>query len=188
MRIPATLLALSLSLTAMPAHADADTDHAKMMQQMVKGAHGQITEPGQSAFAAISEIVARLQGDPETDWSMVDIQALQSHLGDMDRVTLHTIVTVTPITGGAVFNVKGEDAAGHAAVRRMMLAHAPFLAAATGFAVAFENGPEGSQWKVTSDQPSGELQIRGLGFYGLLAVGGHHQAHHLAIATGQMMH
>ena len=35
------------------------------------------SEPGQSAFAAIQEIVAMLDSDPETDWSKVDIEALR---------------------------------------------------------------------------------------------------------------
>src|SRR5438046_3161300 len=40
-------------------------------------------EPGQSAFAAIQEIVALLEADPGTDWTKVDIEALRRHLVDM---------------------------------------------------------------------------------------------------------
>ncbi len=49
-------------------------------------------EPGQSAFAAIQEIVAILEADPETDWSRVNIEALRNHLADMDNVTLRADV------------------------------------------------------------------------------------------------
>jgi len=186
MKFSTALLALFLSLV--PAHADTSADHAKMMEEMMQGAAGQVTEPGQSAFAAIAEIVAKLRSDPATDWSKVDIAALQQHLADMDTVTLHSDVTVENVSGGAVFVVKGQDASGIAAVQRMMLAHAPFLQAETGFAVAAEANAQGGKWTVTSTQPGDEAQIRALGFYGLLATGGHHQMHHLAIATGQMMH
>ncbi len=31
------------------------------------------TEPGQAAFGAIQEIVGKLQADPQTDWSKVDV-------------------------------------------------------------------------------------------------------------------
>ena len=34
-------------------------------------------EAGQAAFAAIAEIVARLEADPMTDWSRVDLEALR---------------------------------------------------------------------------------------------------------------
>jgi hypothetical protein len=40
----------------------------------------QPTEPGQGAFAAIAEIIALLEADPNTDWSKVDITALREHL------------------------------------------------------------------------------------------------------------
>ena len=36
------------------------------------------TEAGQIAFAAIQEIVAILEADPQTDWSKVDIDARAS--------------------------------------------------------------------------------------------------------------
>ena len=186
MKFPAILLALFLGFA--PAFADTSVDHAKMMEEMMQGTAGQVTEPGQSAFAAIAEIVAKLRNDPGTDWSTVNIAALQQHLADMDTVTLHTDVTIENVNGGAAFTVKGRDASGIAAVQRMMLAHAPFLLAETGFAVAAEANAQGGKWTVTSQRPGDEAQIRALGFYGLLATGGHHQMHHLAIATGQMMH
>lgn len=50
-------------------------------------------ETGQSAFAAIQEIVAMLEADPKTDWSKVDIEALRQHLIDMNNVTLGAVVT-----------------------------------------------------------------------------------------------
>jgi hypothetical protein len=144
-------------------------------------------EPGQSAFAAIAEIVAILESDPQTDWSKVDIQALRDHLADMDKVTLHTQVTVKPITGGAEFAVAGDtDTA--TATQGMMQAHAPFLAEATGFDVETHLTADGAVWRVVSSKPADVTRIRRLGFYGLLATGAHHQAHHLAIARGMPVH
>lgn len=37
-------------------------------------------ETGQSAFAAIQEIVTKLEADPATDWSKIDIESLRQHL------------------------------------------------------------------------------------------------------------
>jgi len=60
-------------------------------------------EVGQSAFAAIAEIVLILQADTGTDWETVDIAALRTHLVDMDAVTLHAEVVASSVDGGAQF-------------------------------------------------------------------------------------
>ena len=44
-------------------------------------------EAGQSAFAAVREIVGILEADPATDWSKVDVEALRRHLIDMMQAT-----------------------------------------------------------------------------------------------------
>ena len=43
----------------------------------------------------------------------------------------------------------------------------------------------GATMTVTGPDPA---RIRGLGFIGLMTVGMHHQAHHLALASGQNPH
>ena len=52
------------------------------------GMMGGISSPGQAAFGAIEEIVQKLEADPATDWSKVNIGALREHLIDMNEVTL----------------------------------------------------------------------------------------------------
>jgi len=180
---------LLAAIILMPASASGEEtmDHSHMSQAMPGHGAPVNIEAGQSAFAAIAEIVALLENDPMTDWSRVDIQALRDHLADMDRVTLQTRVAVEPVTGGAIFTVSGDGETA-AAAQRMMLAHAPFLAAATGFTVEAKPTDDGAVWRVTSKNASDEAQIRGLGFYGLLAIGSHHQPHHLALARGEPMH
>ena len=44
------------------------------------------TMPGQDAFGAIQEIVQILDGDPKTEWSKVDFEALRQHLIDRTRL------------------------------------------------------------------------------------------------------
>ena len=48
--------------------------------------------------------------------------------------------------------------------------------------------PNGVLLTVTARTPEETQHIRGLGFIGILATGAHHQAHHLAIARGEMVH
>lgn len=54
-------------------------------------------EAGQSAFAAIQEIVMLREADRKTDWSRVDIEGLRQHLIDMQNVTLGTKVSSSKI-------------------------------------------------------------------------------------------
>lgn len=60
-------------------------------------------EAGQSAFAAIQEIVVLLEADRKTDWSRVDIEGLRQHLIDMQNVTLGTKVSSSKIGDGIRF-------------------------------------------------------------------------------------
>ncbi len=59
------------------------------MAQSPQGVAGSpLTEPGQSAFAAIAEVVRVLEADPQTDWENVNVDLLRQHLRDMDVVTI----------------------------------------------------------------------------------------------------
>lgn len=146
-------------------------------------------EPGQGAFAAIAEIVTLLQADAGTDWDRVDIAALRAHLIDMDDLINHAQVSVENIPQGAIFRIATKGPGG-GAVQRMVPAHAPVLAGETGWSSSAEVGEDQIVWTVTAQNETTEAatEIRALGFFGLMAVGGHHQAHHLAMASGHMVH
>jgi hypothetical protein len=143
------------------------------------------TQAGQGAFAAIAEIVVLLEADPNTDWSKVDIAALREHLVDMNELILNAVAQEEPIPGGLRITVTGE---GLRAIRSMVPAHAAELAKIEGWQVEAAARDEGASLTVTSTDPRQQARIRGLGFFGLMATGAHHQAHHWAIATGQPVH
>ncbi|MBY5972523.1 hypothetical protein KUV28_09210 [Ferrimonas balearica] len=169
------VLPLCLSL-GLPAGAQTAHDHA---------AHGGglPVEPGQGAFAALAEIVAILRADPQTDWSRVDINALRNHLVDMDLLTLEAKVSRDRLDDGMVFTVTGSGRVVQA-IRTMVPAHAPFITAETGWAASARLLDNGAELRVTGDA----AQIRALGFHGVMTLGAHHQAHHLAIARGEAPH
>ena len=145
-----------------------------------------VREPGQGAFAAIAEIVAALSADPETDWSLVDINALRAHLVDMDLVTTRASATVEAIDGGMRFTVTGTgDVVG--AAQRMVVAHAGIIDGENGWQVRASTLPDRAVLEVRV--PDADMaKLRGLGFFGVLAQGMHHQAHHWMMATGQDPH
>ncbi|MGB3407703.1 MAG: hypothetical protein WBA67_09425 [Jannaschia sp.] len=142
-----------------------------------------LSEPGQGAFAALSEVVTVLEADPETDWAKVDLDGLRAHLIDMDRLVTDATVTVIAVPGGLRADATGEGAVLDT-VRRMVPAHAAQLRADTRWTVTAEEEGTSVVLTVTSDDPAVTARIRGLGFYGLMASQDHHRVHHMAIARG----
>ena len=173
MRLLPLLLAIVMAAPVAAQHAHSATGHDMGAPQ----------ETGQSAFAALAEIVAILQADPETDWERVDIDGLRRHLVDMDLLTRKAEVTRILRPDGARFEVRGSPRV-LSAINTMVPAHAPFLAGETGWSVASEEMEDGVALIVGGD---GE-QIQGLGFFGLMTIGVHHQEHHLMIAKGRKPH
>ncbi|MHA7774779.1 hypothetical protein [Roseibium sp. M-1] len=144
-------------------------------------------QAGQSAFAAIQEIVALLDADSRTDWSAVDIDALRSHLIDMSNVTLFAKVQTTPVEDGYRFLLSGDDGV-RDSIRRMVSAHAATMSGVRSFRYQPETTPDGAVMIVRAGKPSDLKMLSGLGFFGVMTLGAHHQEHHLAIASGHAPH
>lgn len=144
-------------------------------------------QPGQGAFAAIQEIVAMLDADPNTDWSKVDIDGLRRHLVDMNNVTLYAEVTATPAESGVRFTVTGAGPV-RESIRRMVTAHTETMSGTGGRTIVAEAHPEGAVMTVTVENQADLPKLKGLGFFGILTLGMHHQAHHLMIAAGHAPH
>ncbi len=168
--MPRFVLAVALLLGA-PASAQHAHNHAAP------------TETGQSAFAAMAEIVELLRQNPRTDWDTVDIPALQRHLVDMELLATQAEAMETVGDGSVQFDVTGEPNVVEA-LHRMVPAHAPFLDAETGWTTEVERNDSGVIVRVSGDAQ----MISALGFHGLMTIGAHHQEHHLGIATGTMSH
>ncbi len=163
--------------------------HADMTHGMHHGgmAAGPLSEPGQGAFAALAEVVAVLEADPDTDWSTVNLRALRDHLIDMDLVVRDAVVEEMAVPGGIAATVTGDGAV-MAAVGRMVPAHAAELAKDARWIIAADVAADRAVLTATSGDPATEAKIRALGFYGLMASQDHHRAHHWGIATGQGIH
>jgi len=156
---------------------------------MAQHAHtsGTPSEMGQSQFAAIAEIVTVLRDDPDTDWAQVDIKALRDHLVDMDNVTTRASVERTVNGMGVTFMVTGDDVVA-ASIRRMVLAHSPMLQGTSDWTVIADETEGGASMLVQVGSDEELNQVLGLGFFGLMTIGAHHQQHHLMIATGRSPH
>jgi hypothetical protein len=183
-----SLLALVVT-AAVPAVAVAQHDHhhPPSSSHPAAATPDQPTETGQGAFAALAEIVSLLERDPDTNWEKVDIGALRDHLVDMERLTVDAEVTETAIEGGLEILVGGPPAAVEAA-RRMVPAHAAMVAGGRGWKVQTEDRGPTLRVLWTTGDPVEVARVRGLGFFGLMASGNHHQPHHLMIASGRNPH
>jgi hypothetical protein len=144
-------------------------------------------QAGQSAFAAVQELAAILEGTPGVDWKKVDFEALRRHLIDMDNVTVRASIARTDIDGGARFTITGSGAVKDS-IQRMAPAHAATANGVNGWSFSHEPYPDGAVVTVRASADDDVEKIRGLGFIGLLARGMHHQEHHLMIALGNAPH
>ncbi|WP_428646569.1 hypothetical protein [Roseibium sp.] len=186
---------LTLALAVAPALAQAQSstqDSHSGMQHEMHGVDpdvpsGAPREPGQSAFAAIQEIVAILDADPQTDWRKADLPALRRHLIDMNNVTLSAQVEATPIADGFRFTVTGDGEVA-TSIRRMVTAHAATMSGIRGFSYETEDTGNGAIMTVHAADKADLPMLAGLGFVGVMTLGAHHQEHHLAIASGRSPH
>ena len=145
-----------------------------------------VLEPGQSAFAAIAEIVAKLESNPNTNWNVIDIKGLREHLRDMNKVIIDAVTVAKEIDGGMQFTVTGGVDV-KSSIRRMTLAHATFMNNVNGWEYKAKKVDGGAVVTVLVP-PQDQAKIKALGFFGMIASGSHHQLHHLKMALGQNAH
>jgi hypothetical protein len=167
-------------------HAAGKPDVMPMHTHAMPGAAGSLpTQPGQDAFGAVQEIVGMLQADPSTDWSKVNLDALREHLIDMNEVALRADAAVERIDGGIRVVVTGSGRT-LAAIQRMLPEHTREMNGRNGWTMQAEPRADGVTLTVTATDQRQIAIIRGLGFIGVMATGGHHQMHHLMMAKGAL--
>ena len=181
----AAITAAALFVSAIGALAQPSmTDHNMAGMAGATMANHGLTQPGQSAFGAIQEVVERLASNPNTDWSHVNISALRDHLIDMDEVTLHAAIREQPAPNGMRYIVTGAGRT-REAIQHMVIGHAQSMGDAVHWTMTAERSDSGAIVTVTAKQPSDLPEIRALGLLGMMAEGAHHQVHHWFLATGE---
>lgn len=140
--------------------------------------------PGQDAFGAAQEIVQILESNPATDWSKVNMDRLREHLIDMNEVTLHAQAVVDEIPDGISMHVSGEGRTLEA-IQRLIPAQAKELGNSGVWRATVSQVSDGVILTVQAVDANEVAKIKGLGYFGLLTIGSHHQMHHLMIASGQ---
>jgi hypothetical protein len=154
---------------------------------MVMSSASPLTEPGQAAFGAIHEVVERLDADPNTDWSKINIDKLREHLVDMDEVTLHAQLAYADIPGGEQIRVTGSGRTLEA-IQRMVIGHATSMGDAEHWTMTAASSSDGAVVTVRPKSAGDMARIHALGLLGMMAEGSHHQTHHWFLATGVAPH
>jgi len=85
------------------------------------------------------------------------------------------------------FVITGDEVVS-ASIQRMVLAHSPMLQGSSDWIVIAEELNDGATMLVQVGSEDELNQVLGLGFFGLMTIGAHHQQHHLMIATGRSPH
>lgn len=183
--IALTVLTFFIGVTLIPAIAQRHGSHHDDIPAIT--AHGLPSETGQSAFAAIAEIVRILDADSDTDWSTVDIAKLRNHLVDMDELTLRSTVERRMEGKTVTYIVTGEGRTIDA-IRSMVPAHTKELDKIATWSASATLLPTGAALIMNPGSEMELTKIIALGFFGLMATGSHHQPHHLAMATGRSEH
>jgi len=86
-----------------------------------------------------------------------------------------------------VFTVTSDNPKVVQSIRNMVMAHAAMVSSEAGWTTQAGHAANGATLTVIGDD-STEDKIRALGFFGILTLGMHHQAHHLALAQGANPH
>jgi hypothetical protein len=144
---------------------------------------------GNDAFWTIQEAIQKLDADPHTDWSKVNLEALRQHLVDMQNFTLHVeVLSQTPIAQGMQAVVRPTTMRAEASLERVFAAHPAQLKSETGWEMHVAKQGDVFVLTVTTPNEAEVDRLRGLGYIGVMALGAHHQVHHWGMVRGESPH
>jgi len=186
-RFLAAIFVLAASVSIDPGvHAEMNHHHSA---EHAGVSHVGLIEPGNDAFGTVQEVVNRLQADPDTDWSKVDLEALRQHLVDMDNFTRQvSVLSRKKLNYGAELVVRPDNDRTRASLQRALAAHPAMMQQETGWKMKV--AAEGNNFRLTiiSPKQADAERIYGLGYIGIMALGDHHQQHHWLMAKGENPH
>jgi hypothetical protein len=181
------LVLIASLLYALSAIAEHQPNHH--LQHHAEKVTSVLTESGTDIFATVQEVITRLEADPNTDWSKVNLERLRQHLRDMFEFSYNVdVISQQAIEQGVKIVVKATTPRAEKALTRVLNAHPAMLKIETGWTMRSQLQKDRYEITVTTNKPSEIDKIRGLGYIGLLAYGKHHQAHHWSMATGLNPH
>jgi hypothetical protein len=168
--------------------ADENPKVIKHLQKM-DVATAVLTEAGNDIFGTIQEVILKLNNDPNTDWSKVNVEALRQHLLDMHDMVINVdVISLKAIPNGLKCIIKPTTNRAISALKRVLQSHPAQLKHETGWSMKISVDNDKYILTTTSQDPKDVQKIIGLSYIGLMASGSHHQTHHFDIAAGRNPH
>lgn len=153
------------------------------------GMSSPLTKSGNDIFDAIQEVVEKLEADPNTDWSKVDLEGLRQHLIDMKAFTEEVdVLSKEDIENGVKIIIKSQTERAENALTNFSKMHPRMLKMEKDWDMQMESDSETWTIVCTTSKPEEVVKLRALGYIGLVVEGAHHQLHHWMMATGKMKH
>lgn len=141
--------------TAVSITCVADISHAQP--------HTMPAQIGQASFAAISEVIEILENNPHTNWKTANIDALRSHLNDMNLVMTKAAATTNRYQDHVTFEITGQ-ADVIPSVQQMTMAHAQVLTHETEWTVIAKPNANGAILTLKSNDTVAIEKIAAMGF------------------------
>ena len=184
---------LLTTIVLMPVLALGTDDHSQHNTQPSIHHHMKSSSPlssaGNYAFWTIQEAIEKLDADPNTDWTKVNMEALREHLVDMQNFTINVdVLSQKPVKKGMEAVVRPTTKSSEESLERVFAAHPTQLKKEIGWDMKVEKKGDLFTVKVTTDKPAEVAKIRGLGYIGAMAMGAHHQLHHWSMVKGENPH
>ena len=184
---------LLTTIVLMPVLALGTDDHSQHNTQPSMHHHMKSSSPlssaGNYAFWTIQEAIEKLDADPNTDWTKVNMEALREHLVDMQNFTINVdVLSQKPVKKGMEAVVRPTTKSSEESLERVFAAHPMQLKKEIGWDMKVEKKGDLFTVKVTTDKPAEVAKIRGLGYIGAMAMGAHHQLHHWSMVKGENPH
>jgi hypothetical protein len=147
-----------------------------------------LQEAGTGPFAALQEVVNKLEDNPGTNWKKVNVEDLRLHLVEMHDMTINVEVSQQDVKGGFKATITPTTPRSTKSLTNVLSRHPGAMKAETGWDMQVKNDDGIFTMTVTTDKEYDVAEVRGLGYIGIMAYGDHHQAHHWAIASGENPH
>ena len=182
-------LLVSSMLYAGGDHTGNHMHEGTMTNHMTPDGKVALLEAGNDAFGTIQEVIKKLNADPQTDWSKVNMEALRVHLVDMQDMTINIeVISQKNIPNGVEVTIKPTTPRANEALKRALKAHPAQMKNETGWDMKVKTKEQNFIISATTQKKNEIDKIRGLGYIGLMAYGAHHQPHHWMMATGKNPH
>lgn len=194
-----SILAVTITVFTFSVIAFDNTDHsnhyAGMKHTDTAASHSDskkidtvLTESGTDPFATLQEVIKALEANPNIRWENVNLEALRLHLLQMQDMVMNVEVSQKPIKNGFQAVVSPTTDRALKSLVAVFSAHPAQMKKETGWDMQVTNNNGVFTATVTTSKANEIAKIRGLGYIGVIAYGGHHQPHHWAMASGNNPH